>query len=37
MFPIPTVVGNNSTVDLKVKKIRNKKRVIHHGLKAVNY
>lgn len=34
---IPAVVGDNSPVDLKVKKIRNKQKVIHHGLKAVNY
>lgn len=34
---IPNVVSDNSLVDLKVKKIRDKQRVIHQGPNAINY
>lgn len=37
MSLIPNVVSDNSLVDLKVKKIRDKQRVTQQGLNAVNY
>lgn len=36
MSSIPTVVGDKSRVDLKMKKLREKQSIINQGLNAVN-
>jgi len=37
LSPVPTAVDNKNHIDLRVKKIRDKQRVIHERLSAVNY